>query len=175
MTAQQGDDYETLIQFLYQAPIGLIQTARTGDICMMNPMAAQLLMPLAPQGDLDNLFDIFQGVAPQLRELLRRIAARLSSVLRPQDSLDSGFARPPTAARLGSDEFAVLLEDLYSVDDARSVGQRLVDLVGEPYRVDGRQIDVSVSVGIVPGNRAIGHADEVLHNASIAMRWANSC
>ena len=298
MTTHQGDEYEALIQFLYQAPIGLIQTTRNGDVTMMNPMSAQLLMPLAPQRDLDNLFDILHALAPQLRglvdgvttvsgmvldglristgagahartlslrllklsetalmasvsdataavgreerrlarqldkasrtdsltampnravvldrlttmlseplpsgspnehfavlflncdrfqrindtygraagdALLRRIAERLDSVLRPQDSLDSGFTRLPTTARLGSDEFAVVLEDLYSTDDARSVGQRLVDLLGQPYSVDGRQIDVSLSIGIVPGNRATGQADDVLHNASIAMREA---
>ena len=298
MTTHQSDEYEALIQFLYQAPIGLIQTSRTGDVTMMNPMSAQLLMPLSPHGDLDNLFDILYGLAPQLRELvdevtavsgmvvdgmriptgagphartlslrliklsesalmasvsdasaavgreerrlarqldkaartdsltamanravvrdrltallsetrttgaqdrhfavlflncdrfqrindtygraagdelLRRIAARLDNALRPQDSLDSGFIRLPTTARLGSDEFAVVLEGMYSADDARSVGQRLVDQLGQPYRVDGRQLDVTLSMGIVPGDRATGHADEVLQNASIAMREA---
>ena len=59
--------YESLIQFLYQVPIGLVQTTLDGEITMINPMAAQLLMPLAPAGDLTNLFDVLQDLAPPLR------------------------------------------------------------------------------------------------------------
>lgn len=60
--------HEALIQFLYQAPIGLVQTMLDGEITMINPMSAQLLMPLAPHGDLSNLFDVLGSAAPQLRE-----------------------------------------------------------------------------------------------------------
>ena len=60
---------EALMQFLYQAPIGLVQATLDGEITMINPMSAQLLMPLAPQGDLTNLFDVLMGAAPQLRAL----------------------------------------------------------------------------------------------------------
>ena len=61
---------EALMEFLYQVPIGLVQTTPDGQITMINPMLAQLLMPLAPQGELSNLFDVLQGVAPQLRQLV---------------------------------------------------------------------------------------------------------
>jgi len=61
--------YEALIQFLYQAPIGLMQTTPDGEITMINPMSANLLMPLAPDGNLLNLFDVLAPLAPQLREL----------------------------------------------------------------------------------------------------------
>ena len=57
------------MQFLYQAPIGLMQATLDGEITMINPMSAQLLMPLAPGGDLSNLFDVLQVAAPQLRAL----------------------------------------------------------------------------------------------------------
>ncbi|MBB1600844.1 hypothetical protein A9977_12425 [Variovorax sp. UMC13] len=60
---------EALIQFLYQAPIGLVQTTLEGDILMINPLSAQLLMPLAHQGRLTNLFEVLATVAPQLRAL----------------------------------------------------------------------------------------------------------
>ncbi len=59
--------HEALMQFLHQAPIGLVQATLDGEITMINPMSAQLLMPLAPGGDMGNLFDVLQGVAPQLR------------------------------------------------------------------------------------------------------------
>jgi diguanylate cyclase (GGDEF)-like protein len=72
--------YESLVQFLYQAPIGLVQTALDGEILMINPMSAQLLMPLARNGDLLNLFDVLSTLAPELREL-GRIEAEPGTVL----------------------------------------------------------------------------------------------
>ena len=59
---------EALMQFLYQAPIGLVQATLDGEITMINPMSAQLLMPLAPNGNLSNLFDVLQAAAPKLRD-----------------------------------------------------------------------------------------------------------
>jgi diguanylate cyclase (GGDEF)-like protein len=57
------------MQFLYRAPVGLVQFAGDGSVEMMNPMAAQLLMPLSPAGGLDNLYAVLESVAPQLRQL----------------------------------------------------------------------------------------------------------
>ncbi len=62
--------YEALIQFLYRAPIGLVQSTLDGEITMINPCSARLLMPLALHGDLSNLFDVLRPVAPQLRSLV---------------------------------------------------------------------------------------------------------
>jgi hypothetical protein len=39
------DEYQALIQFLYMAPIGLMQTRIDGEILMVNPLCAQWLMP----------------------------------------------------------------------------------------------------------------------------------
>jgi len=58
--------FESLMQFLYRAPIGLVQTTRAGEVEMINPTAARLLMPLAPDGALDNLFHALRDVAPAL-------------------------------------------------------------------------------------------------------------
>lgn len=63
-----GVAYDALIQFLYQAPIGLLQTGLDGEIRMINPMAASLLMPLARAGDLSNLFDVLEPFSPGLRD-----------------------------------------------------------------------------------------------------------
>jgi PAS domain S-box-containing protein len=62
-------DHEALMQFLYLAPVGLVQTAADGAILMINPVSAQLLMPLQRDGNLTNLFDALAGVAPELRHL----------------------------------------------------------------------------------------------------------
>jgi diguanylate cyclase (GGDEF)-like protein/PAS domain S-box-containing protein len=60
-------EHEALIQFLYLAPVGLVQAGIDGEIAMINPISAQLLMPLSPDGCLSNLFTALEGVAPGLR------------------------------------------------------------------------------------------------------------
>jgi PAS domain S-box-containing protein len=60
-------ELEALTQFLYLAPIGLVQATLDGEIMMINPMSAQLLMPLSRDGELFNLFDALGDVAPDLR------------------------------------------------------------------------------------------------------------
>jgi hypothetical protein len=54
--AQLAAEHEALIQFLYLAPVGLVQTGIDGEIVMINPISAQLLMPLQRDGNLVNLF-----------------------------------------------------------------------------------------------------------------------
>ncbi|MDB5828869.1 MAG: diguanylate cyclase domain protein [Variovorax sp.] len=71
----EGAADEALLQFLYRAPVGLIQTTLDGTVVLINPMSAQLLLPLAPDGNLDNLFDVLQAVAPGLRDLANASAS----------------------------------------------------------------------------------------------------
>jgi diguanylate cyclase (GGDEF)-like protein len=74
------DAYEALVQFLYRAPIGLVQASLDGTVDMLNPMSSSLLMPLVRDGSMDNLFTVLQGVAPQLRELVDNFAEPSGSV-----------------------------------------------------------------------------------------------
>ena len=97
---QQGmDAEEALMQFLYQAPVGLVQLAADGTVEMMNPMAAQLLLPLSPAGGLDNLYKVLHRAAPQLRQLVSNFKARggtICDALRmplPGDRSDRGVHR----------------------------------------------------------------------------------
>jgi diguanylate cyclase (GGDEF)-like protein len=296
--------YEALMQFLYRTPIGLLQADSDGAIDMLNPMAAQLLMPLAPHGALENLFAIFATAAPDLRarvagcdapsgvvvEGLRidapdgrdgpqvlslsvmkmdrnrlmaavnditleeqreqeRLASRLSSAARtdvltrmPNRSAvheelrtilervrssgkggagkgggrdDGGFAvlfmncdrfrqvndtlgqamgdqllvlvaerirnvlRPPSdrispgqrggqlAARVGGDEFVVVLDGLRRVEDAESVATRLIGAIGRGYHIEGHDVVCNVSVGIAWGDDH--EPDAMLRDAGIAM------
>ncbi|MEO5732060.1 MAG: diguanylate cyclase [Rubrivivax sp.] len=68
---QALDDHEALIQFVYLAPIGLAQLRADGEIVMINPLCAQLLMPLCPDGQLANLFTALQGLVPDLPHRVR--------------------------------------------------------------------------------------------------------
>lgn len=97
-------------------------------------------------------------------QLLVAVAQRLQSCLRPSD----------TAARLGGDEFIVLLEDLASVDVASSVAERILTGLKLPFIVDGRDIFVTASIGIVIGRGPADTASDLLRDADVAMYRAKS-
>jgi len=295
------DAYEALVQFLYRAPIGLVQAGLDGTVDMLNPMSSSLLMPLARDGSLDNLFTVLQDVAPQLRDLtaafeapsgvvceglrvqlgdaavpgaaqvlslsvlkldgarlmatvtdataeVQREQDRLARRLRSQARTDAltrmpnreavleqlqqmlgripladggahppGFAlmfmncdrfrqvndalgqatgdrllvqigeriraalRPPTdridphagtgqmAARVGADEFAVVLDGLRSRADAERVATRLLDALARPHALDGQDVVIRLSMGLVWSHDAGADAGAMLRDASIAM------
>jgi diguanylate cyclase (GGDEF)-like protein/PAS domain S-box-containing protein len=96
-------------------------------------------------------------------ELLVAIARRIESCLRPGD----------TAARIGGDEFVVLLEDVASEDDATLVAERLIEAVGTPVRLAGKDVVVHASCGIALGGE-VQQADDLLRNADTAMYMAKA-
>jgi diguanylate cyclase (GGDEF)-like protein/PAS domain S-box-containing protein len=75
MSDDLAGDHEALLQFLYMAPVGLVQTSMDGEIVMINPKSAQLLMPLQQQGILSNLFEATEMVAPELRNMVASFGA----------------------------------------------------------------------------------------------------
>ena len=87
------------MQFLYQAPVGLVRVAADGTGEMMNPMGAQLLLPLSPAGEPENLYKVLHGHAPQLRQLVSDFKASSGTIcdaLRmalPGDPADRGEHR----------------------------------------------------------------------------------
>jgi len=292
--------YESLMQFLYRAPIGLVQTTLEGEIEMINPMSASLLMPFSRDGGLDNLFTALQDAVPLLRhlaaavvptsgivceslrvtvpsaagddaapkiiaisimkldsaklmavitdatyeaqreqqtlstklsaaarfdkltalptrvvvlerirdamartpsadgyefallhmncdrfkqindslgnaigdELLGLIAGRLRATLRSRGRTAHEPGIAPLAARIGGDEFAVLLDDLLPPDNVCGVAQRVVDQLNKPYIIGSHHIYCSVSMGIVLRDSATGDANAVLQDASLAMEEA---
>lgn len=96
-------------------------------------------------------------------ELLRQAAARLSGEVRGSD----------VVARLSADEFAVLMVDMEE-PEAVSVATRLVDRLDEPFRIEGHEVRVTVSVGVSVHVGADGRGDVLLADADQAMRVAKS-
>lgn len=96
-------------------------------------------------------------------QLLREVALRMRD----------NFHRHDTLARIGGDEF-VLLVELEEVDDATTVASRQVSLVGRPFNVQDHDLQVTVSIGIslYPGNGRT--QQELLMNADAAMYHAKS-
>jgi diguanylate cyclase (GGDEF)-like protein/PAS domain S-box-containing protein len=96
--------------------------------------------------------------------LLQQMATRLGSLVRSADTL----------ARIGGDEFALLLWEVASPRDATVVVEKICAAVREPWEVAGKTIQVTASVGLAlyPADAADAHA--LLENAHSAMRRAKA-
>jgi diguanylate cyclase (GGDEF)-like protein/PAS domain S-box-containing protein len=97
-------------------------------------------------------------------ELLIQIAAVFQQAIRSVD----------LAVRLGGDEFVLLLEDETDAQAAIRVVQRIFAQLRSPFIVEGREVVVSASVGIVQGTAAYQNASELLRDADIAMYRAKA-
>lgn len=78
-------ELQALLKFLYMAPVGVVQTALNGDITIINPMAANLLMPLQADGTLTNLFTALDHCVPEIEKIASNHTApagRIFSALR---------------------------------------------------------------------------------------------
>jgi diguanylate cyclase (GGDEF)-like protein/PAS domain S-box-containing protein len=95
--------------------------------------------------------------------LLVYAAERLSGCLRTFD----------TAARLGADEFGVLIEDVSALEDVTSIADRVTRAFADPFHVDAREIMVSASVGIARAS-VDQAAEDLIRNADLAMYLAKS-
>jgi diguanylate cyclase (GGDEF)-like protein len=120
------DRYQSLLQFLYRAPIGLVETDQAGKIQLMNPASVRLLMPLSRNGALDNLFTALQDFAPQLRQLAagrRKPDGIICEALRISLPAGIGGQRGPAHLSLS----------LIKLEDARLMAV-LIDVTQEVYR-----------------------------------------
>ncbi|CAN5360834.1 bifunctional diguanylate cyclase/phosphodiesterase [soil metagenome] len=90
--------------------------------------------------------------------VLKEAAQRLRIVARDSD----------TVARVGGDEFLLMMEDAHSEADAVSLAQRLTQALSQPFKLSDREVRISCSVGIVvyPDH---GRADKLVANADAAM------
>lgn len=92
-------------------------------------------------------------------QLLIAGARRLETCLRTMD----------TIARLGGDEFVILVEYIDSPRDAIRVAERVQEAIKPAFLLNGHEIFISVSIGIVLSNIGYEHADDALRDADIAM------
>ena len=97
-------------------------------------------------------------------EMLKQAGARLAACVRPFD----------VVARLGGDEFAMLLEDVNLPEEACHLAQRVIESLGKPMHIDGKELFTSASIGIALGHERYLRPEEMLRDADVAMYRAKA-
>jgi len=115
--------------------------------------------------DLDRFKDINDTLGHPVGDLLlKAVAGRLLQCVGLGD----------TVARLGGDEFALIQAPLRQADDAMMTAERILDTVAEPYDLDGNQVVINISVGIVFSNLGAEDPDTLLRQADFALYLAKT-
>ena len=113
--------------------------------------------------DLDNFKPVNDEYGHAFGDkLLQETATRLNAIIRSND----------TIARMGGDEFVVVLEDLHSKQDAAETANKIIDAINVPCQIEGHTVNVGSSVGIsiYPDDSHDGHgllkcADKAMYTA----------
>ena len=110
--------------------------------------------------DLDNFKVVNDSLGHSVGDhLLRAVSARLESSLRAMD----------TVARLGGDEFVLVLSDHKSAQSVSSELQRIVQSFAQPFAVDGRDVYITASVGVVLFPQDAKDPETLMKFAELAM------
>lgn len=92
-------------------------------------------------------------------ELIKYVANRLKGIIRDDD----------LAARFGSDEFAIILNNISGVEEAEYFARTIDETISDPFTLDGRQVFTSPSIGIALNDKRYDMAENLLRDADIAM------
>jgi diguanylate cyclase (GGDEF)-like protein/PAS domain S-box-containing protein len=113
--------------------------------------------------DLDRFKDINDSLGHSVGDLLlQEVAERLRKWRREQD----------TVARIGGDEFLIMLTHVKSISDAAVAAERLMDAMTAEFVVQGRSLSIGCSIGISIFPEHGTEADDLIKNADAAMYCA---
>jgi diguanylate cyclase (GGDEF)-like protein/PAS domain S-box-containing protein len=92
-------------------------------------------------------------------KVLQLVAARLTSALRESD----------TVSRFGGDEFVIVLSEIERASDADLVAKKLLQAIAAPYQMDGQDVRLTASLGLVLYPEHGHNADTLIASADQAM------
>ena len=90
------------------------------------------------------------------------------------DRINQCVREPDTVARMGGDEFTVILSQINDPLDTKIVAENIVQKLSQPFMVDGHTLNISASIGITIYPNDGDSAEQLLKNADIAMYAAKS-
>jgi diguanylate cyclase (GGDEF)-like protein len=134
--------------------------------------------------DLDNFKRVNDTLGHSVGDEVLQVAAeRLRNSMRRVDSGGSDASRvdrPGDIGRLGGDEFMVILPDIASSEDARSVADRLIAAIQQPMQLSSNTVVITPSIGIAISPTDGTDAASLLRHGDLAMyfakrRWPGSC
>jgi len=96
--------------------------------------------------------------------LLQSVAQRLRECMRETDCV----------ARIGGDEFTMILSDICDEEDVVAATSKILEAIGRPFVVDGRALDVGVSIGIGIYPTDADNLESLVRNADVAMYQAKA-
>ena len=115
--------------------------------------------------DLDNFKTINDAMGHHVGdELLKQVANRLRETIRESDSI----------ARIGGDEYMLLLQDTETESGIRKAVEKLISIMTEAFTIDGNEVYTSCSIGIARYPEHGDNSEVLLRNADIAMYKAKN-
>ncbi|MBU0944850.1 MAG: diguanylate cyclase [Proteobacteria bacterium] len=115
--------------------------------------------------DLDNFKPLNDTHGHEAGDLaLQEVARRLQATVRESD----------TVSRLGGDEFTIILNRVQSTHDATKVATKILEVIGNPFIIHGKENFLRVSIGICLSSPKLNSADKLIKNADTAMYAAKA-
>ena len=152
--------YEALVEFLYLTPVGIIKFRPDGTIDMANPTAAQLLMPLATDGDMSDLYRLLSTIAPDLQMHAKRYQPDAGQIFDQMQVLvpDTETTLMLDINKINAKTFMAVVQDITDLTAARREVVRRTDsqrlLASVFMRINSPVVVVRADGFILLSNRA---------------------
>jgi diguanylate cyclase (GGDEF)-like protein/PAS domain S-box-containing protein len=110
--------------------------------------------------DLDNFKVVNDSLGHKVGDqMLVAVAERLKTCLRSED----------TAARIGGDEFTILVDDISSVGEVVHIAERITEILRPPFALEEQEVFATISTGIAFNSTAQEQPADLLRHADLAM------